>query len=89
MRLVFTARSRAQYQKWVSGEADGLRRANELIKDAMRSPSSGIGKPEPLVGTLKGWWSRRIDREHRLVYRVSSHVPDQSLEILACRLHCD
>ena len=58
-----------------------------LIKDACRSPFNGIGKPEPLAGNLRGWWSRRITREHRLVYRVTGTVPDQALEIAMCRFH--
>jgi toxin YoeB len=60
---------------------------NEIIRDVLRSPFNGIGKPEPLVGNFKGWWSRRITREHRLVYRVRGKDDDQSIEIVACRLH--
>ena len=51
-----------------------LQRINELIRDALRSPFAGIGKPEPLNGNLKGWWSRRITEEHRLAYRVEAHI---------------
>jgi toxin YoeB len=60
-----------------------LRRINELIKDCRRSPFDGIGKPEPLKGDLSGYWSRRIDDEHRLVYRVE---PD-AIVIFKCRYH--
>ena len=58
-------------------------RLNKLIESARRTPFSGIGKPEALRGNLSGFWSRRIDKEHRLVYRV---VGD-TLEIAACRFH--
>ena len=60
-----------------------LRRVNELIRDTERDPFRGLGKPEPLKGDLSGWWSRRINGEHRLVYRVK----DGALEIAQCRTH--
>ena len=62
-----------------------LRRINLLIKDAERSPYTGLGKPEPLRGDLSGFWSRRIDEKNRLVYRVSSDF----LEIASCKGHYD
>lgn len=64
-----------------------LRRLNDLIRDASRSPFKGVGKLEPLKGPLRGWWSRRITGEHRLVYRVSGTGPEQTLEIAQCRWH--
>ena len=60
-----------------------LRRVNDLIRDTQRNPFRGIGKPEPLKGELSGYWSRRINAEHRLVYEVSNDV----LTIIACRYH--
>jgi toxin YoeB len=60
-----------------------LARVNALIKDVVRSPFEGIGKPEPLKHSLAGWWSRRITKEHRLVYRVQGDL----LQILQCRHH--
>ena len=61
---------------------------NQLIADMQRSPFRGIGKPEPLRGSLTGWWSRRVNQEHRLVYRVAgTRGQDQRLEILQCRFH--
>jgi toxin YoeB len=60
-----------------------LKRINALIKETSRTPFEGTGKPEPLRNELSGWWSRRIDQEHRLVYRVT----DTALEIIQCRLH--
>jgi toxin YoeB len=53
----------------------------------LNDPFKGLGKPEPLKHSLKGWWSRRITREHRLVYRVSGKGAAQQLEIAACRYH--
>lgn len=57
---------------------------HDLIKAAMRDPFKGMGKPEPLKGRLKGYWSRRIDDKHRLVYRV---LPDGSIEVVSCKGH--
>ena len=56
---------------------------NRLIEECRRHPFDGIGKPEPLKGDYSGFWSRRIDREHRLVYRVTA----TSLEVVQCRYH--
>ena len=53
----------------------------------MRTPFAGMGRPEPLVGDMKGFWSRRITQEHRLVYRISGKGDEQTLEIAACRFH--
>jgi len=60
-----------------------MKRVNKLIKSALRNPFSGIGKSEPLKHDLQGYWLRRIDDEHRLVYKVSNEV----LEIIFCRYH--
>lgn len=62
-----------------------LKRINVLIKDIIRNPFEGIGKPEPLKFDLTGLWSRRIDREHRIVYRAI----DDNILIYACRYHYD
>jgi toxin YoeB len=53
----------------------------------MRDPFRGTGKPEPLAGNLAGWWSRRINREHRVVYRVIGKGEAQGLEVAQCRYH--
>jgi toxin YoeB len=82
MRLVWSQQAWSDYLHWQSVE-----KVNILIKDAMRSPFKGLGKPEPLKGLLAGWWSRRITGEHRLVYRVAGKDDVQSLEIAACRYH--
>jgi toxin YoeB len=63
------------------------KRINTLVMDTLRSPFSGVGKPEPLKGSFTGWWSRRIDNEHRLVYRVSGSGDQQVLLVSSCRNH--
>ena len=60
---------------------------NTLIEECRRHPFRGTGKPEPLGGNLSGWWSRRINREHRLVYRVTGKGVGQALEVALCRYH--
>lgn len=62
-----------------------LKRVNELIKECRCDPFRGMGKPEPLKGDHKGWWSRRITREDRLVYRVSGRGAGQAMNIAQCR----
>ncbi len=83
MKLIFHQRAWEDYLYWQSTDAKMLARVNQLIKEASRSPFQGIGKPEPLRGDLRGWWSRRIDQEHRLVYRPE----EDALLIAQCRYH--
>ena len=64
-----------------------LARINLLIGECLRHPFTGTGKPEPLKRNLAGWWSRQINREHRLVYRVTGEDRAQALEILSVRYH--
>jgi toxin YoeB len=87
MKLVWTNEAWEDYVHWQETGGEIVRRINELIKDARRSPFKGVGKPEPLKGDLAGWWSRRITGEHRLIYRVSGKGSAQQLEIAACRYH--
>ena len=87
MRLIFTSRSWPEYLEWQQGGAKELSRLNGLIEECMRTPFRGRGKPEPLRDNLKGWWSRRITKEHRLVYRVTGKGDTQALEIAQCRYH--
>jgi toxin YoeB len=81
VRLVFTSTAREQYLSHTDRKL--VKRINDLIADVMRNGDEGIGKPEPLRGELSGFWSRRIDREHRLVYRIKG----DDVEIIACRYH--
>ena len=83
MNLLFRPRAWEHFQVWQDTDKATLKKINGLIKECQRHPYEGTGKPEPLKGDLAGYWSRRIDREHRLVYRVYG----DDLEILSCRYH--
>ena len=85
MRLVFADQAWEDYLHWQAADANGLARVNGLIKECMRAPFQGTSKPEPLRGELRGWWSRRINLEDRLVYRVTEVRAAQQLEIAQCR----
>lgn len=82
-RLVWTAVAWEDYLYWQTQDRKTLKRINMLIQDTQRNPFSGIGKPEPLKENLSGFWSRRIDDTHRLVYSVKGG----DLAIIACRYH--
>lgn len=83
MKISFSERAWDGYLYWQTHDTRMLKRINALIKETSRTPFEGTGKPEPLRNELSGWWSRRIDQEHRFVYRVT----DTALEIIQCRLH--
>lgn len=87
MKIAFHQRGWQDYGYWKANDAKMLARVDALITGAMRSTYRGIGKPEPLGENMSGWWSRRLDSEHRLVYRVAGKGEDQVLEILQCRFH--
>lgn len=87
MKLLWTDAAWEQYLHWQQADARIASRINDLLKEVRRSPFKGVGWPEPLRHQLKGWWSRRITEEHRLVYRVTGKGPDQVLEIVSCRFH--
>ena len=82
-RLTWTLAAWEDYQYWQTQDKKTLKRINLLIRDAMRSPFEGIGKPEPLRESLSGFWSRRIDDTNRLVYVVDGI----NLVVIACRYH--
>ncbi|OOG75242.1 Txe/YoeB family addiction module toxin [Algoriphagus sp. A40] len=83
MDITFSTQAWEDYLYWNATDRKIFKKINALIKECQRTPFSGTGKPEPLKHELAGTWSRRIDREHRLVYRVK----DGSLEIAQCRHH--
>ena len=87
MNVSFTAKGWENYQYWIENDTDILQKINTLLKEISRDPFRGIGKPEPLSGNLKGYWSRRITGEHRLVYHVSGMKPNQTLTIIQARFH--
>lgn len=83
MRLVFSAKAWEGYLYWQSTDKKILKRINALIKEIQRTPFEGVGKPEPLKHGLAGYWSRRINDEHRLVYKVE----DNAVLIAQVRYH--
>jgi len=85
MKITFSKNSWEDYVSWQKEDKKILKRINQLIKDIQRTPFQGIGNPEPLKYDLSGFWSRRIDKEHRLVYRVY----DQKILIYSCKYHYD
>ena len=86
MRAIsFVSEAWEQYTYWQGQDRKTLKRINTLIEAAARDPFHGIGKPEGLLGNLSGYWSRRIDETHRLVYRAT----DDALVVIACRYHYD
>ena len=87
MKITFWPTAWDDYLHWQSEDRKTLDRLNALLKEALRDPFRGTGKPEPLAGNLSGWWSRRITREHRLVYRVTGSGAAQALEVAQCRYH--
>ena len=87
MKVTFDEDAWDEYLEWQSDDRKTLARLNALIEECRRHPFRGTGKPEPLGGNLSGWWSRRINREHRLVYRVTGKGEGQALEVAQCRYH--
>ena len=87
MKLVFAKAAWEDYLHWQATDANTFDRLNGLIRECLRDPFRGTGKPEPLRGDLQGWWSRRITLDDRLVYRVSGKGETQQLEIAQCRFH--
>ena len=83
MTLSFSAQAWADDLHWQDTDPRMVGRINELLKDVTRNPFVGIGKPEPLKHEFKGYWSRRIDAKHRLVYRATA----DAILIAQCRFH--
>lgn len=83
MKKIWFEEAWEDYTYWQTQDKKTLKRINILIRDIERDIFQGLGKPEPLKGSLSGFWSRRIDDANRLVYRVSNDI----LEILSCKGH--
>ena len=83
MMVSFDRKAWDHYVEWQTRDSKIASKINALIKECQRHPFEGTGKPEPLKGDLSGYWSRRITREHRLVYKVDA----QTLVIIQCRYH--
>jgi toxin YoeB len=87
VKIIFDPDAWDEYIEWQNEDRKTLQRLNALLQECLRDPFRGTGKPEPLSGNLSGWWSRRINREHRLVYRVTGSGNAQALEVAQCRYH--
>ena len=85
MRYIFVDESREDYLYWQETDKKIARKINELLKDISRNPFTGIGKHEPLTYKYKGFWSRRINEEHRLIYQI---IKDEVI-VTKCRFHYD
>ncbi len=83
MNVIFAPQAWEDYLYWQKSDRKTVTRIHQLIKDILRNPHAGLGKPEPLKHAFRGYWSRRIDAEHRMVYRVS----DAGLLIAQLRYH--
>jgi len=82
-KIVFEASAFEDYNEWSRSDKQINAKIIQLIRDINRSPFAGLGKPEPLKHELSGYWSRRINDEHRLVYKVT----DDAIVIISCRYH--
>ncbi|WP_420642303.1 Txe/YoeB family addiction module toxin [Candidatus Leptofilum sp.] len=82
-RVIFESSAFNDFTNWATENKKLYQKIIRLIKEIQRSPFTGLGKPEPLRHELKGYWSRRIDREHRLVYKVT----DEAITIISCKYH--
>lgn len=90
MDISFTPNGWEDLEHWISNDPDTLIKIKDLIKSIRQDPFRGLGKPEPLKYDLKGYWSRRITVEHRIVYKVSgTKGVDQKCLIIQCRFHYD
>jgi len=83
MKIVFLDQGWEDYLYWQTTDKVSLKKINSLLKEIERMPFEGSGKPEALKYNLAGWWSRRINLEHRLVYKIDDHA----IVILQCRYH--
>ena len=83
--LSWTIAAWSDYLYWQGQDKRTLRRINRLVQDVLRSPFSGVGRPEALKGGLAGFWSRRIDERHRLVYAIDA----ERVTVVSCRYHYD
>lgn len=82
-KIVFESGAFDDFTHWLAEDKNTYQKIIKLIKDIQRTPFTGLGKPEPLRHDLKGYWSRRIDQEHRIVYKVT----EAEIIIIACKYH--
>ena len=90
MDISFTSNAWEEFEYWIDNDQDIVARIKNLVKAIRQDPFKGIGKPEPLRYDLKGYWSRRVTGEHRIVYKISGTKGiDQRCIIVQCRFHYD
>lgn len=90
MNIEFSDHAWEEFEYWIDTDLETVGKIKELLRDIRKTPFRGIGKPEPLRYNLKGFWSRRITGEHRLVYRVEGKKgKDQKCIVVQCRFHYD
>ena len=88
MNILFTEEAWEDFEYWMDNDDEAERKVRELLKDITRTPFNGLGNPEALKHNLKGFWSRRITGEHRLVYQISgTKGKDQQCAVIQCRFH--
>lgn len=87
MKVAFWPTAWDDLRHWQEHDDKLAEKLMSLIEECRRHPFKGTGKPEPLGGNLSSWWSRRINHEHRLVYRVTGSGEDQTLQVAQCRYH--
>ena len=83
MILQFTEKALEDLEHWKKHDSAKVAKIKTLLANVLETPFAGLGKPEPLMFDLRGCWSRRIDREHRLVYKVSGNA----VTVISCRFH--
>ncbi len=89
MTIKYTPEAAAQIAYWQDKDPKVIAKIKELLTNIKDTPFEGIGKPEPLRYSLHGFWSRRIRKDHRLVYKISGTADDQVCEVYSCRFHYD
>ncbi|MBL4624433.1 MAG: Txe/YoeB family addiction module toxin [Flavobacteriales bacterium] len=88
MNIEFTSHAWEDFNYWVNSDSSKVDKINQLLKAIKQMPFNGLGSPEPLKHDFKGYWSRRINSEHRLVYKVvGKKGVDQKIVIIQCRFH--
>ena len=87
MNIEFTPHAWEDFNYWVKYDLQKAEKIRALLASIQSTPFKGIGSPEPLRYDLKGYWSRRIDAEHRLVYRIIGDEINQKVQVIQCRYH--
>jgi toxin YoeB len=90
MNFEFTLNAWEEFEYWIETDPEVVAKIKDLLRDIRKNPFQGMGKPEPLKYDLKGYWSRRITGEHRLVYKVEGKKGEnQKCTVIQCRFHYD